>query len=46
MEELSNLYVNENGDLCYSDIYIKDMLYVNSIFENVFGIIFNVSLEK
>jgi hypothetical protein len=46
MEELSYLYINEEGQLCYHDDYIKDTLYVQSIFENVFGIIFNVYPKK
>jgi hypothetical protein len=45
-QELSNLYINEEGCLCYQDSYIKDTLYVQSIFENVFGIIFNVYPKK
>ena len=44
--ELSNLYIDNEGKLCYNEAYIKETLYVESIFENVFGIIFNVSVKK
>ncbi len=44
--ELSNLYINEEGLLCYNESLIKETLYVQAIFENVFGTIFNVSLKK
>lgn len=44
--ENSNLYVNDNGKLCYYESQVKETLYINSIFENVFGIIFNVSVNK
>ena len=44
--ETSNLYINKQGELCYNETQIKETLYVNSIFENVFGIIFNVSLKN
>jgi hypothetical protein len=44
--ENSNLYVNDNGQLCYHESQVKETLYINSIFENVFGIIFNVSVNK
>jgi len=42
----SNLYVDNNGELCYNESTMVETLYVKSIYENVFGIIFNVSLEK
>lgn len=44
--ELSNLYINEEGLLCYNESTMKETLYIQSIFENVFGTIFNVSLKK
>jgi hypothetical protein len=44
--ENSNLYINNEGELCYNETTIKETLYVKSIFENIFGTIFNVSLEK
>jgi len=46
MEELSNLYINEEGCLCYEEPLVKDKLYVVGIFQNVFGIIFNVYPKK
>jgi hypothetical protein len=46
MGEQSNLYINDEGKLCYSDLYVKETLYVESIFENIFGVIFNVSIKK
>ena len=44
--ENSNLYINNEGELCYNESTMNETLYVKSIFENIFGTIFNVSLEK
>jgi hypothetical protein len=44
--ENSNLYINNEGVLCYNESTMKETLYVKSIFQNIFGTIFNVSLEK
>ena len=46
MDELSNLYINEEGKLCYNEPVVKQTLYVTAIFQNVFGIIFNVEVKK
>ena len=46
--ETSSFYVNEEGELCYRDEFVgnKETLYVVGIFENIFGIIFNVYPKK
>ena len=44
--ETSNLYINEQGELCYNETFVKETLYVTSLSGNVFGIIFNVTIKK